>query len=103
MTLKQSGKKSQQNETSLFEDSKYTVSRQMLKTVFSISVKIVLILLYICLQKMFTGFYNKTIYQFSCLKALYKISELRNYNSCRHSSFDHCSIKKIYFSNAARN
>ena len=48
--------------------------------------------------KMFTGFYNQKIYQFSCFKATHEISVLRNYNanvSGRRSSFYHCSIQEV--------
>ena len=42
--------------------------------------KIVQSLLHTCFQKMFTGFHNKKVYQFSCFKAIHEISALRNYN-----------------------
>ena len=41
------------------------------------------------------------IYQFSCFKAIYEISALRNYNASvlgRHGSLYHYSIQEVYIS-----
>ena len=50
---------------------------------------------------MFTGFYNKKIYQFNYYKAIHEISALRNYKaivSGKHGSLYHHSIQEVYLS-----
>ena len=44
---------------------------------------------------MFTGFYNKKIYQFSCFKAICEISVLRNYIASVSGRLG-CSIQEVY-------
>ena len=51
---------------------------------------------------MFTGFYNKKIYQFSCFKAIHEISALLNYNAS--VSGRRCSLyQEVYLSIETKN
>ena len=83
---------------------KHTVLRQILKIIVNI-LQLRLFMSVAYLFQNFTGFYNKTAYQFSCFKAIYQISALRNCNgsvSGRCTSVYHYSIQEVYLSNAAQ-